>query len=198
MSVGYKLLSERHDMESTFCRAYSCRAAIEKFLADLFLFDAATGLYVASYNPKLTLETDDVQQIIWISGVNSPCNAFNIVRTYRFGELDKSVKEGTSTKRLPSYRAMLQLCNEDTTVRLSLIKEASNTKREYEQRISQLERWYEDNTDAVAFGQFYRENYPKQYRQWHTGQWQQDIAYRDSLRRAHSLDRLRRLYQSDD
>ncbi len=123
MSADYKLSSERKDMEGTFCRAYSCRAAIEKFLADLFLFDATTGLYVASYNPKLTLETDDVQQIVWISGVNSPCNAFNIVRTYRFGELDKSVKEGTSAKRLPSYRAMHQLCNEDTTVKLTLIKE---------------------------------------------------------------------------
>lgn len=33
-------------------------------------------------------------------------------------------------------------------------------------------------------------------RQWHTGQWQHDIAYRDSLRRAHSLDRLDRLYES--
>lgn len=79
-----------------------------------------------------------------------------------------------------------------------LSNSASDAKREYEQRISQLERWYEDNADAVAFGQFYRENYPKQYRQWHTGQWQQDIAYRDSLRRAHSLARLRHLYQSED
>lgn len=79
---------------------------------------------------------------------------------------------------------------------IMLSNSASDAKREYEQRISQLERWYEDNADAVAFGQFYRENYPKQYRQWHTGQWQQDIAYRDSLRRAHSLDRLRRLYET--
>ena len=92
MSADYKLSSERKDMEGTFCRAYSCRAAIEKFLADLFLFDAATGLYVASYNPKLTLETDDVQQIVWISGVNAPCNAFEIVRIFRFGDLDKYVK----------------------------------------------------------------------------------------------------------
>ena len=81
---------------------------------------------------------------------------------------------------------------------IMLSKSASDTKREYEQRISQLENWYEENADAIAFGQFYRENYPKQYRQWHTGQWQQDIAYRDSLRRAHSLDRLKRLYESEE
>lgn len=127
MSADYKLSSERKDMEGTFCRAYSCRAAIEKFLADLFLFDAATGLYVASYNPKLTLETDDVQQIVWISGVNAPCNAFEIVRIFRFGDLDKSVKEETATKRRPSYKAMLQLCAEDTAVKLTLIKDKNKS-----------------------------------------------------------------------
>ncbi len=79
-----------------------------------------------------------------------------------------------------------------------LSNKSSGTKHEYEQRISQLETWYEENADAIAFGQFYRENYPKQYRQWHTGQWQQDIAYRDSLRRAHSLDRLKRLYKAPE
>lgn len=128
MSADYKLSSERKDMEGTFCRAYSCRAAIEKFLADLFLFDAATGLYVASYNPKLTLETDDVQQIVWISGVNAPCNAFEIVRLFRFGDLDKYVKkEETATKRRPSYKAMLQLCAEDTAVKLTVIKDKNKS-----------------------------------------------------------------------
>lgn len=128
MSADYKISSERKDMEGTFCRAYSCRAAIEKFLADLFLFDAATGLYVASYNPKLTLETDDVQQIVWISGVNAPCNAFEIVRLFRFGDLDKYVKkEETATKRRPSYKAMLQLCAEDTAVKLTLIKDKNKS-----------------------------------------------------------------------
>ncbi len=77
-------------------------------------------------------------------------------------------------------------------------KSSTDKRHEYEQRISQLETWYEDNADAIAFGQFYRENFPKQYRQWYTGQWQQDIAYRDSLRRAHSLDRLKRLYENGD
>ncbi len=80
---------------------------------------------------------------------------------------------------------------------IMLSNSATDTKREYEQRVSQLDAWYEENADAIAFGQFYRENYPKQYREWHTGQWQQDIAYRDSLRRAHSLDRLKRHYSTE-
>ena len=97
---------------------------------------------------------------------------------------------------LPSFGIVGAIVGIILTGSIMLSNSASDAKREYEQRISQLERWYEDNADAVAFGQFYRENYPKQYRQWHTGQWQQDIAYRDSLRRAHSLDRLRRLYET--
>lgn len=73
-------------------------------------------------------------------------------------------------------------------------RSASNTRREYENRIEQLDRWYENNTEAIAFGQFYRENFPKQYRDWQTGRWQHDIAYRDSLRHAHSFTHLKRLY----
>lgn len=93
MSAGYQLPSVRTDVVGTFCRAYSCSEAIEKFLSDLFRLDTARGLYISSYNPEVTLEADDVQQIVWISGVNTPCNAFDVVRTYRFGELDKSIKE---------------------------------------------------------------------------------------------------------
>lgn len=77
-------------------------------------------------------------------------------------------------------------------------RSASDTKRDYENRIEQLDRWYEDNADAIAFGQFYRENFPKKYRDWQTGRWQQDIAYRNSLRHAHSLARLKRIYTPEE
>ena len=72
---------------------------------------------------------------------------------------------------------------------------ASNKRHEYEQRIMELDRWHHENAEAISFGQFYRENYPKKYREWQTGRWQQDIAYRDSLIRAHSLDRLKHLHE---
>lgn len=63
---------------------------------------------------------------------------------------------------------------------------------------NQLDRWYDDNAEAISFGQFYRENFPKQYREWHTVQWQRDIALRDSICRAHSLDHLKRLYEAGE
>lgn len=78
---------------------------------------------------------------------------------------------------------------------IMMCRSASDKKHEYEQRINQLDRWHQDNAEAISFGQFYRENYPKKYREWQTGRWQQDIAYRDSLIHAHSLDRLKHLYE---
>ena len=75
---------------------------------------------------------------------------------------------------------------------------AANKRHKYEQRITELDRWHQENAEAISFGQFYRENYPKKYREWQTGRWQHDIACRDSLIHAHSLDRLKRLPTSTE
>lgn len=114
--------------------------------------------------------------------------------------LDSNFKNWKDVFRLyiPAFGIIALAIGLILTGSLMLMNTASDTKREYEQRISQLDRWYDDNAEAISFGQFYRENYPKQYREWHTGQWQRDIAYRDSLRRAYSLDRLKRLYEAED
>ena len=72
---------------------------------------------------------------------------------------------------------------------------ASNKRHEYEQRIMELDRWHQENAEAISFGQFYRENYPKKYREWQTRRWQHDIAFRDSIIRTHSLDRLKHLHE---
>lgn len=114
--------------------------------------------------------------------------------------LDSNFKNWKDVFRLyiPAFGIIALAIGLILTGSLMLMNTASDTKRKYEQRISQLDRWYDDNAEAIYFGQFYRENYPKQYRQWHNGQWQRDIVVRDSLRRAYSLDRLKRLYEAED
>ncbi len=77
---------------------------------------------------------------------------------------------------------------------IMMCNSASDKKHKYEQRINELDRWHQENVEAISFGQFYRENFPKKYREWQSGRWQQDIAYRDSLIHTHSLDRLKHLY----
>lgn len=119
----YQLPSERKDIVGTFCRTYTCSAAIEKFLSDSFTFDKESGLFVSDINPSYTLEVDDEQQIVWAANINTPYNAFDIVRLSKYGELDMSAKEDTPLKRKPSYKAMLQLCRENTAIRLTIIKE---------------------------------------------------------------------------
>ena len=113
--------------------------------------------------------------------------------------LDSNFKNWKDVFRLyiPTFGIIALAIGLILTGSLMLMNTASDTKRKYEQRISQLDRWYDDNAEALSFGQFYRENYPKQYRQWHNGQWQRDIVVRDSLRRAYSLDRLKRLYEAE-
>ena len=43
---AYKLPSKRDDVIGIFCRTYTCCAAIEKYLSNLFAFDKNTGLYM--------------------------------------------------------------------------------------------------------------------------------------------------------
>ena len=114
--------------------------------------------------------------------------------------LDSNFKNWKDVFRLyiPTFGIIALAIGLILTGSLMLMNTASDTKRKYEQRISQLDRWYDDNAEAISFGQFYRENYPKQYRQWHNGQWQRDIVVRDSLRRAYSLDRLKRPYEAEE
>lgn len=100
---------------------------------------------------------------------------------------------------MPRVIASCRGCEEGGTPFESRRKENPPQKEKIahntEQRISQHTRWHDDNAETITFGQFYRENYPKQYREWHTGQWERDIAFRDSLRRDLSHDRLKRLYE---
>ena len=110
--------------------------------------------------------------------------------------LDNNFKSWTDVFRLhlPTFGIVGLVVGICIMSSILVLRSASDTRRDYETRSGQLNRWYEDNAEAIAFGQFYRENFPKQYHDWQTGRWQQDIAYRDSLRHAHSLARMKRLY----
>ena len=124
----YKRPSEKKDIVGIFCRTYSCSEAIEKFLSEFFTLDKESGLYVSDLNSSFTLEVDDDQQIVWPKDSNTPYNAFDTVRVYKFGESDLNAKAETSPNRMPSYKSMLQLCKEDAGVRLTIIREKNRPK----------------------------------------------------------------------
>lgn len=60
----YKRPSEKRDIVGIFCRTYSCSAAIEKFLNELFYLDEESSRYKSKINRDFFLEVDDDQQIV--------------------------------------------------------------------------------------------------------------------------------------
>ena len=62
---------------------------------------------------------------------------------------------------LPTFGIVGAIAGIVLTGSIMLSKSAADTRHQYEQRISRLDRWYEDNADVIAFGQFYRETIPR-------------------------------------
>lgn len=112
----------------TFCRTYSVRDAIDKFLEDVYEPSAMTGRYdyipadssagVIIYDDKFTYShhaTDPASGRL--------LNAFDLVRIHKFGNLDDRASESTSPSKLPSYVAMCEFAIKDDEVKAQFAKE---------------------------------------------------------------------------
>lgn len=115
----------------TFCRTYSVRDAIEKFLEDVYEPSAMTGRYdympadssagVIIYDDKFAFShhaTDPASGRL--------LNAFDLVRIHKFGNLDDRASESTSPGKLPSYVAMCEFAIKDDEVKAQFAKERMN------------------------------------------------------------------------
>ena len=111
-----------------FCRTYTVTEAIRKFLPDVYLptekpdrWTYAAGSTAAG----LVVYNDD--RFAWSNHATDPaagqsCNAFDLVRIHRFGELDEGNEDKTGRSR-PSYKAMAYLVRDDPETRLTWAKE---------------------------------------------------------------------------
>ena len=110
-----------------FCRSYTIQEVISEYLSDVYeevndgryTFAAGTSAGGAIvYEDKWLYSfhaTDPCSLIL--------CNAFDLVRIHKFGELDEG-KEKNDTVNLPSYKKMLELCSKDNRVKILLTEEA--------------------------------------------------------------------------
>jgi predicted P-loop ATPase len=108
-----------------FCRSYTIEEAIETFLSDVYQPSVMPERY--DYIPA-----DSTAGVVIYSGkyayshhATDPacghlCNAFDLVRIHRFGEMDEGADE---RKQLPSVKAMLEFCSEDENVKRQLARE---------------------------------------------------------------------------
>ncbi|WP_143314962.1 virulence-associated E family protein [Clostridium sp. HBUAS56017] len=111
-----------------FCRTYSITEAIGEFLSDVYAAGADDTRYtyiegsttggVVVYDDKFSFShhgTDPTSGIL--------CNAFDLIRIHKFGELDDNAKEDTPVNRLPSFTKMKEFAANDKNVMETIGKE---------------------------------------------------------------------------
>lgn len=119
---------EKEGIVGAFCRTYTIRDAIDKFLFDIYKPSILEGRYdyIPADSTAGVLIYDD--KFAYSHHATDPacghlCNAFDLVRIHKFGELDGKVDEDAPPSKLPSYKAMQEFCITDDNVKRQLAKE---------------------------------------------------------------------------
>ncbi|WP_242862719.1 virulence-associated E family protein [Clostridium botulinum] len=111
-----------------FCRTYSISESIDEFLSDVYVPGADETRYtfaegstsggVVVYDDKFSYShhgTDPASNIL--------CNAFDLVRIQKFGELDDEAKPDTPANRMPSFTKMSEFASNDKKVLVTIGQE---------------------------------------------------------------------------
>jgi putative DNA primase/helicase len=116
---------EKEGLIGVFCRTYTIGEAIDKFLSDVYSPSLIEGRfdYIPADSTAGVLVYDD--KFAFSHHATDPacsklCNAFDLVRIHKFGELDGKADEGAVTSKLPSFKAMQELCIVDENVKRQL------------------------------------------------------------------------------
>lgn len=110
-----------------FCRTYSIQEAIERFLPEVYLpCDDGRYTYAGGSTAAGVVVYED--KFIYSHHATDPtssqlCNAWDMVRIHRFGEMDDNKDPDTPTIKLPSYKAMEELAMADKTVRVAVVND---------------------------------------------------------------------------
>ena len=119
---------DKRGVIGAFCRAYSIQDAIDKFIPDIYKpslmperydyipADSTAGVLI--YDDKFSFSHHATDP-----ACGKLCNAFDLVRLHKFGELDGKAEEDTTPTKLPSYKAMQEFVITDDNVKLQLATE---------------------------------------------------------------------------
>lgn len=120
--------TEKKGIIGAFCRVYTIKEAIDKFLPEVYEQCAGGDRYTyrnGTSSAGLVIYED---KFAYSNHATDPasgklCNAFDIVRIHKYGLLDEEVKPGTPTNKLPSFKAMYKLVSEDESVKINIFNE---------------------------------------------------------------------------
>lgn len=120
---------EKNGIIGAFCRTYTITEAIDKFLQGIYIpcedpnrytyaEGSTSGGLVIYENGDFAYSHHSTDPI---SG--KLCNAFDLIRIHKFGDLDEDAKDGTPIVKMPSYLAMSEFAAEDKEVRKQIVSE---------------------------------------------------------------------------
>lgn len=119
---------EKEGLIGAFCRTYTIGAAIDKFLSNVYKPSLLEGRYdyIPADSTAGVLIYDD--KFAFSHHATDPacsklCNSFDLVRIHLYGELDGKADDDVSPSKLPSFKAMQELCINDESVKKHLAQE---------------------------------------------------------------------------
>lgn len=126
---------EKRGIIGAFCRTYSISEAIDTFLSDVYspgkdetrytFSEGSTSGGVVVYDDKFSYShhgTDPTSCIL--------CNAFDLVRIHKFGDLDDKAKDDTPANRMPSFTKMSEFASTDKNVLVTIGQEKMAAAKE--------------------------------------------------------------------
>lgn len=126
---------KKHGVIGAFCRAHTIHEVIAEFLPDIYVpfgHDRYTFMAGSSAGGAIVYEDK------WLYSFHATdpcslqlCNAFDLVRIHKFGNLDEGADKKDVTK-LPSYQNALQFCSRDSKTRIELSQENLSTEKKAE------------------------------------------------------------------
>ncbi len=118
-----------------FCRKYSVADAIDKYLPDIYSQCDVPDRYTYVHgSTSAGLVVYDDGKFAYSNHATDPCggmlcNAFDLVRIHKFGDLDDDAADGTPIIKMPSYKAMQEFAAADDGVKKLLHRERMDEAR---------------------------------------------------------------------
>lgn len=151
---------EKDGLIGAFCRTYTIQDAIETFLPDVYtptdkpdrwtFVEGSTAGGLVIYDDKFAYSnhaTDPVSEKL--------CNAFDLVRIHKFGELDIDVQPGTPTVKYPSWTKMIEFCGTDkATVKELGAERLQEALKDYEEDFNEVDTEWLSQLEADKKGNY--------------------------------------------
>lgn len=138
-----------------FCRTYDIHAAISTFLSDVYAPTDKTDRYtyingstaggLVIYEDKFAYSNHGTDPI-----GGHLCNAFDLVRIHKFGDLDDNSRPDLEVNKLPSWNAMMDLIAADEEVKASIVSsKLEEAKNEFDDFMDEEETAAEEESDEA-------------------------------------------------